>query len=569
MKRMVKAGNHHPVSIVAIVAFGLMSTTAVAQSDASLRAVANALLAIDQHRATVIDRIVSLWGDSIAPSGAPADRTQLRIMLAALRADELLAASLAGTAEGVRDVLSSAQVSVPKAGDQQAQTKALGETADDVVYTPVTPCRLVETRGTFAAVYQGGGAFSGGTTRTYTVQGGNGVCLAQLPAGLSPTAVQLQVFGIPINIGASGDIEILPQGSTFGTTATEVYVGNVAFNTVSTVAKVNLANNQIAVQVRGGGANLAMDVVGYFKRPGNYEGTHTIAGVDATDSGGLNNTSSANYTTVGGGSFNAATGDWSVVAGGETNTASNVDSTVGGGVQNRASGDSSTVSGGFTNTASGTASTVSGGFGNFANGPGSTVPGGNGNVAHGENAFAAGTSARALSLGEFVWADATNQVFNPENAPHGWGDGHAGNTFNARVTGGVWFVTGVDTFLQPTTSVFVNPGSGTWSSTSDRAVKENFRSIDPGQMLAKVAAMPIESWNYISEGAQVRHVGPVSQDFWAAFRLGPNDTTITNVDESGVALAAIQALHQLMQQKDAEINGLKRELEAIKARIGM
>ena len=65
----------------------------------------------------------------------------------------------------------------------------------------------------------------------------------------------------------SGDIEILPQGSTFGNTATEVYVGNVAFNTVSTTAKINLANNQIGVQVRGGGAHLAMDVVGYFAAP--------------------------------------------------------------------------------------------------------------------------------------------------------------------------------------------------------------------------------------------------------------------------------------------------------------
>src|SRR5437763_8524387 len=81
----------------------------------------------------------------------------------------------------------------------------------------------------------------------------------------------MQVFGIPINSGASGDIEILPQGSTFGSTATEVYVGNVAFNTVSTTAKINLVNNQIGVQVRGGGANVAIDVVGYFKAPtGQY-----------------------------------------------------------------------------------------------------------------------------------------------------------------------------------------------------------------------------------------------------------------------------------------------------------
>jgi hypothetical protein len=75
----------------------------------------------------------------------------------------------------------------------------------------------------------------------------------------------VQVFGIPIN-GASGDIEILPQGAAFGSTATEVYVGSVPFNTVSTTARINPNNNQISVQVRGGGAHLAIDVVGYFRR---------------------------------------------------------------------------------------------------------------------------------------------------------------------------------------------------------------------------------------------------------------------------------------------------------------
>ena len=154
-----------------------------------------------------------------------------------------------------------------------AQTKALGDSTGDVVYTPVTPCRLVETRGTFAAVYQGNGSaahtpvpFAPNQIRSYTVQGGNGVCLTQLPAGLNPSAVQLQVFGLPTT-PASGDLEILPQGTSFGSTATMVYVGTIAFNTVSTATKVNLANHQISVQVRGGGAHLAIDVVGYFAAP--------------------------------------------------------------------------------------------------------------------------------------------------------------------------------------------------------------------------------------------------------------------------------------------------------------
>jgi hypothetical protein len=148
---------------------------------------------------------------------------------------------------------------------QAKQLRGLGDANADFAYTPVTPCRLVETRNGGTAVYHAGGPFSAGQIRTYAVQGGNGNCVTQLPPGLNPTAVVLQVFGIPTT-GTSGDIEILPQGATFGNTATMVYLGTAPFTSVSTTANINPANNQIAVQVRGGGAHVAIDVVGYFRR---------------------------------------------------------------------------------------------------------------------------------------------------------------------------------------------------------------------------------------------------------------------------------------------------------------
>jgi hypothetical protein len=255
-------------AIVTACAAALGISSAAAQAPATSHAAPNALLSIDQHRATVVDRIVADWSDAFAKSNAGIDAGQLRTLLQGMRADHLLAASLAGTLDGLRNVIDKSLADQEAPGTRSGvSAKSLGDAADDVVYTPVTPCRLVETRGTFAAVYQGGGPFAGGEIRNYTLQGGNGVCLTQLPGGLNPSAVQLQVFGIPVSSAASGDIEILPQGSSFGSTATEVYVGNVAFNTVSTTAKINLANNQIGVQVRGGGAHLAMDVVGYFAPP--------------------------------------------------------------------------------------------------------------------------------------------------------------------------------------------------------------------------------------------------------------------------------------------------------------
>ena len=62
-------------------------------------------------------------------------------------------------------------------------------------------------------------------------------------------------------------------------------------------------------------------------------------------------------------------------------------------------------------------------------------------------------------------------------------------------------------------------------------------------MLAKVAALPIYTWRYKTETSGALHMGPVAQDFSAAFGLGDSDKRITTVDADGVALAAIQGLN--------------------------
>ena len=239
------------------------------------------LLAVDSNRSTVIDGIVASWGSQLEKSGAGVTSSDLRTMLQGLRADKLLAASLAGSLSGLRDVLSNA---LPAKMSDKVPTKALGDTSNDVVYTPVVPCRLVETRNAFPAVYPNGGPFAAGEIRTYVIQNGNGVCTSQLPGGLHPSAVQLQVFGIPAN-GVSGDVEIQPEGSTFGGTATLVFLNNVLISSAGTTSTVNLVNNEIAVQVRTGSADVAIDLVGYFGAPqGGYVASVT-AGTGVTVTG--------------------------------------------------------------------------------------------------------------------------------------------------------------------------------------------------------------------------------------------------------------------------------------------
>ncbi|MEQ8998764.1 MAG: tail fiber domain-containing protein [Coleofasciculus sp. B1-GNL1-01] len=101
-------------------------------------------------------------------------------------------------------------------------------------------------------------------------------------------------------------------------------------------------------------------------------------------------------------------------------------------------------------------------------------------------------------------------------------------------------------------------------SRSDRNQKANFAKADVQEILGKVAALPITTWNYKNENANIRHIGPMAQDFATAFNVGEDNRFINTVDANGVALAAIQALSQKLQQKDAEIRTMSTQLDALR-----
>ena len=102
----------------------------------------------------------------------------------------------------------------------------------------------------------------------------------------------------------------------------------------------------------------------------------------------------------------------------------------------------------------------------------------------------------------------------------------------------------------------------TMNPTSDRNLKENLHDISPAEVLEKVVQLHISRWNFKSEAA-TQHIGPMAQDFYSAFGVGSDDKHIATVDADGVALAAIQALNDKIEQKDSEIQTLKQRLEAM------
>ena len=112
-------------------------------------------------------------------------------------------------------------------------------------------------------------------------------------------------------------------------------------------------------------------------------------------------------------------------------------------------------------------------------------------------------------------------------------------------------------------------GGGAWACASSRETKTDFAKLNPLEVLARVADLPMTEWRYRTEESKARHVGPMAEDFHAAFGLGDSTKTINVMDASGVALTAIQGLHQLVKDRDREIDALKRDLAAIKKKLGL
>ena len=297
--------------------------------------------------------------------------------------------------------------------------------------------------------------------------------------------------------------------------------------------------------IGGGIANTIQTGASYSTIGGGNENTIQTGVFESTIGGGVGNMiqTGAFESTIGGGL-------------GNTIQPGAYDSAIGGGVYNTIRfGTYATIAGGDGNTvgnaasSKGTYANVGGGQNNAAEGNYATVPGGVLNYAAGAFSFAAGRRAKALNDGSFIWADATDADFGYPGA----------NTFQVRASGGVLFYANSAASI----GVYLAPGGNSWAPTSDRNAKENFRAIDPQEILAKVAALPVLDYNLKSQTNTIRHLGPMAQDFAAAFHLGEDDKHITTIDADGVALAAIQGLNLKLETENAALKARLEKLEKL------
>jgi hypothetical protein len=113
----------------------------------------------------------------------------------------------------------------------------------------------------------------------------------------------------------------------------------------------------------------------------------------------------------------------------------------------------------------------------------------------------------------------------------------------------------------------VAAGGGSWSSISDRNRKNNFLTIEGEDLLDRLRLVPVTSWNYLTQDESIRHMGPMAQDFYAAFGLGESDLLINTVDIDGVNMAAAQALLTRTDELREEVASLREENAELRARL--
>lgn len=108
--------------------------------------------------------------------------------------------------------------------------------------------------------------------------------------------------------------------------------------------------------------------------------------------------------------------------------------------------------------------------------------------------------------------------------------------------------------------------AGTLTQGSSRAIK-HVSALDANDVLARVKALEVSEWRYRNDTRGSAHIGPMAEDFYAAFGLGADDRHIAASDVAGVAVAAVQALSATVDSQRAELDELRRRNRDLEARL--
>ena len=112
----------------------------------------------------------------------------------------------------------------------------------------------------------------------------------------------------------------------------------------------------------------------------------------------------------------------------------------------------------------------------------------------------------------------------------------------------------------PTMEVFGSLRATNVTFSSSRDLKTEIEPVNGKEILRRVAELPISQWRFKTEVATSRHIGPMAEDFNEAFDLAGNAKTISVLDSTGLAMAAIKGLYKEAQERDERIAELANQV---------
>lgn len=284
-----------------------------------------------KRRAELTYKIVKKWGPFVEEAyGMPARKWAME-MVPLLRDSSSTLMQRAADARTF-DAMNSILLQSDKlSSNEGSATKLLGDIDNDLVFVPVTPCRILDTRLV-------GGVMAANTTRSfdvtaksdYSTQGGaSGNCGGVGAAGnFAIAALNFTVVNPVVGLTGGGTpgtgfITAYPLGAPQPLVATMVYKNDINLSNL-TLTKLDqgASTNEMTVYTSHQ-THLAADIVGYLIQPeATALNCQTISYIDNLIAGGaaIYATCPTNYTLTGGGCNSTSLG---AVRGGTPQSTSN------------------------------------------------------------------------------------------------------------------------------------------------------------------------------------------------------------------------------------------------------
>ncbi len=229
------------------------------------------------QRDAIVAQIVRRWGTfvlDVHKTSIDAWVARMHQTFAAANDTNLQRAVGMRTFQGMMDALTGQRLSDAQVMDSlvtQAQVlksgpgpALLGSTTADLVYTPLAPCRIADTRvvgGPIASRTSRG--FDGFTATNFAAQGGNNSSDCGIPA--SPSALMLNLTVVSPTTG--GYLTVFPFGTTQPFAANLNYAsGAIVGNEIAAKMTIGSATSEFSV-FASGKTDVVVDVVGYFMAP--------------------------------------------------------------------------------------------------------------------------------------------------------------------------------------------------------------------------------------------------------------------------------------------------------------